>query len=609
MCGIVGAITERPVRHILLTGLKRLEYRGYDSAGIALIGPAQKQINTVRVLGKVNQLEQALAGIVKPSNLGIAHTRWATHGIPAEHNAHPHASFDELSIVHNGIIENHQVLRQELERSGYHFSSETDSEVIVHLIHLYQQQHDLLTAVKKATDKLQGAYAIACISKEDPNTLYVARHGSPLVIGLGLMENFIASDPIALLPVTTKFIFLEDGDLAKISKDQVAVYNHALERIERDVHHSQMTVDEVDKGSHKHFMHKEIHEQPRAILDTINHLLLNNSINTHAFGHRAADIFPQVKRLHLIACGTSLHAALVAAHWIEHYAKIPCTTAIASEHRYRDTVVEENTLCVALSQSGETADTLAALREAKNKGYFASLGITNVAESSLTREADCTFLTRAGMEIGVAATKTFTAQLVALLGLSIVLSQKQGQAQTVVDDLIQQLQSIPKYLEHALDLEDQLITVASRLVEKQHALFLGRGAHYAIAMEGALKLKEISYCHAESFAAGELKHGPLALVDEHMPVIVVAPDNHLFEKLASNIKEVQARGGELVVFTDGDISALGPKAIVIKLPKLSEAISPIIFNIPLQLLAYHVAVLKGTDVDQPRNLAKSVTVE
>lgn len=610
MCGIVGAIAERDISLILIQGLKRLEYRGYDSAGIAVIDPSSGEINRIRVFGKVGKLETALETTPAHGKLGIAHTRWATHGVPNEINAHPHLSSNEIVLVHNGIIENHADLREKLKNQGYEFLSQTDTEVIVHLIHHhYKISKDYVDAIYKATLELQGAYALGIIFKNNPSELFAVRRGSPLVIGLGLGENFIASDPLALLPITQKFIYLEEGDIAQLSTKKIAIFDKDKKPVTRKEYHSSATIDSASKGEYRHFMLKEIFEQADAITNTINGHLLNGKLQMQAFGHKASSIFPEVKRIQIVACGTSFHAAVVARYWLEAYANLPCNVEIASENRYRKTIVEPNTLFVALSQSGETADTLAALRRAKSS-YLATLGICNVPESSLVRESDLVFLTRAGSEIGVAATKTFTSQLMALLILTAVLGQLNGASEKELKALTQAIEQLPSLINSVLSLNDTIKTISQKLISKTDALFLGRGDLYPIAMEGALKLKEISYMHAEAYPAGELKHGPLALVDKEMPVIVLAPKNSLFEKLESNVHEVQARGGDLYIFTDAPEKwTESAYCHIIKLPSVPIWLEPIIYTIPMQLLAYHVAVLKGTDVDQPRNLAKSVTVE
>ena len=602
MCGIVGAIAERNITPILLEGLRRLEYRGYDSAGVAVFDRDHQQIERVRVLGKIANLESALTSHPLHGALGIAHTRWATHGEPSERNAHPHFSKKTVAVVHNGIIENYLSLQQRLIAAGFEFHSETDTEVICHLIHYHlQQTQDHQQAIRLALKELQGAYALGIIFEDKPDTLFATRQGSPLVIGVGIGEHFIASDQIALLPVTQRFIDLEENELALLTRDQVIIENAAGETVNRDIKISTASLDATSKGDFRHYMQKEIFEQPRA---------LSATLTNPSFGTKAETILPTIKRVHIVACGTSYHAGLVAKYWIEAMAGLPCQTEIASEFRYRQNVVEENTLFVALSQSGETADTLAALRKAKQTKFAATLAICNVAHSSLAREADLLFVTKAGTEIGVAATKTFTAQLTALLLLTRALGQL-NQLDPESDKILQDdLQHLPKLTQQLLTLDKQIEKLAEQFIDKHQALFLGRGKYHAIALEGALKLKEISYMHAEAYPAGELKHGPLALVDNDMPVIVLAPNNQLFDKLASNIKEVEARGGHLYVFADETLSwHTSDNLTVIKLPQAPDNIAPIVYTIPLQLLAYHIAVLKGTDVDQPRNLAKSVTVE
>ena len=608
MCGIVGAVAERPVADILLQGLIRLEYRGYDSAGIAILHPQTSKIQRVRVKGKVAALMEKLKKKHLQGHTGISHTRWATHGKPTEKNAHPHCSANSIAVVHNGIIENHEVLRQKLSKLGYQFRTETDTEVIVHLIHHYsKKKKELLSSIERAVKELVGAYALGIISVSEPNTLYAVRRGSPLVVGLGIGEQFITSDLAALLAVAQRFIYLEEGDIAKISINSVAVYNEAGKLVKRTAHNTKVNYEIMTKGKFRHYMQKEIFEQPQAALDTIAGHLINNRINLKNLGNKAEAIFKNIKRLQLIACGTSYHAALVGRYWLEALADIPCQVEIASENRYRKGVVEPNTLFIALSQSGETADTLAALRQAKKLRYAATLGICNVPTSSIAREADLVFLTLAGIEIGVAATKTFTTQLVSLLLLAAFLRQKDNDYGTI----IKHLQKLPTLLQKTLALDPSIKRLSRRFINKKHALFLGRGALFPIALEGALKLKEISYIHAEAYPAGELKHGPLALVNKGMPVIVVAPNDHLIEKLESNMQEVQARGGELFVFLDEKVpwQSKNHHSLAIRIPTMSDMIAPIAYTIPLQLLAYHVAVFKEIDVDQPRNLAKSVTVE
>lgn len=609
MCGIVGAISQRNVAQILIEGLKRLEYRGYDSAGIAIITSKDNSIERLRVLGKVAKLEEALRDKPLRGHIGIAHTRWATHGKPNTTNAHPHFSNDEIAVVHNGIIENHLELRKKLINLNYEFKSETDTEVIAHLIHYYlTQTNNMLEAIRLSSKELKGAYALGIITKRNPTQLYAIRKGSPLVIGVGIDENFIASDALALLSVTQKFIYLEEGDIAQLSSTQNEIFDSTGKLVKRKIQLSQANIGLANKGKYRHFMLKEIFDQPEAITNTLQGYIVDNRLVNEAFGHKAQTIFQKIKRVHIVACGTSYHAGLVACHWFETIAGLPTQVEVASENRYRNPVIEDNTLFVSISQSGETADTLAALRQAKAKGYFATLGICNVAQSSLARETDLIFLTRAGIEIGVAATKTFTAQLVALALLALALGQEKSAKQ--IQQFIQELKQLPNHIKSVLSTEIKIKKMAKQFIDKQHALFIGRGMHHPIAMEGALKLKEISYLHAEAYPAGELKHGPLALVDENMPVIVIAPNNHLIEKLASNVAEIQARGGDIYVLSDHpNCWKSGKNMQLIDMPTIANLFSPIIYTIPLQLLSYYVAVQKGTDVDQPRNLAKSVTVE
>lgn len=611
MCGIVGAVAERNVVPILLEGLRRLEYRGYDSAGIA-VRDVSGAIGRVRSVGKIKALEAAFEGNPIQGNLGIAHTRWATHGKPTKSNAHPHICNDQVTLVHNGIIENHDVLREKQKSKGFRFTSETDTEVIVHEVFSQLENHpDLLDAVRETLKVLEGAYAISVITRDDDNRMIVARKGSPLVIGVGIGEHFIASDVSALIPVTNRFIFLEDGDVADISRSEVKIYDANNNPVQREIQLSKITADSVDKGPYRHFMLKEIFEQPRALAETMEGRIFNHKILDEAFGMGAAEIFDKVEGVQIIACGTSYHSGMVAKYWLEAFANIPCSIEIASEFRYRKPVVRKNNLIVTISQSGETADTLAALEEAKRLGFGFSLTICNVAESSLTRASDLSFLTRAGPEVGVASTKAFTTQLLGLLFLTIVLGRRHGLSEAVEKEFVEEIIKLPAKVESLLDGIDPTIqALAEDFAEKHHALFLGRGVMYPIAMEGSLKLKEISYIHAEAYPAGELKHGPLALVDEDMPIITVAPNDDLLEKLKSNIQEVSARGGQLYVFADPNSHVLSDENIrVINVIDSKEIVSPILFTVPLQLLSYHVAVLKGTDVDQPRNLAKSVTVE
>ncbi len=608
MCGIVGGVAQRDVVPILIAGLKRLEYRGYDSAGLAVI--ANHQLHRHRQLGKVYALEQLISESPVAGSIGIAHTRWATHGKPSTQNAHPHICNDNVVVVHNGIIENHQPLKTALLQQGYVFTSETDTEVIAHQIHAQLQQSDsLLAAVHATLPLLDGAYALGVMSKAFPDTLIACRKGSPLVIGVGIGEYFIASDVAALLPVTQRFIFLEEGDVAEIKFNQLCIYNQQ-QPVQRAIKESQLRAESVNKGSYRHFMLKEIYEQPVAVHETLEGRFIAQRLQEHAFGHHASNIFDKVKAIQIIACGTSYHAGLIAKYWFEKLARVPCQIDVASEFRYRCPVIAPDTLIVTISQSGETADTLAALQEAKRLGAKYTLAICNVAESSLVRESDLVLLTRAGTEIGVASTKAFTTQLVALLMLLIALGRRFELDKAMEEKISTALFSLPSKINEALLLDGQIKLLAEQFAEKEHALFLGRGTHYPVAMEGALKLKEISYIHAEAYPAGELKHGPLALIDGDMPVITVAPNNGLLEKLKSNMQEVSARGGQLIVFMDETLAAQADSNTqIIKMPRVENEISPLVYTIPLQLLAYHVAVLKGTDVDQPRNLAKSVTVE
>jgi glucosamine--fructose-6-phosphate aminotransferase (isomerizing) len=610
MCGIVGAVAERNVVPILLEGLRRLEYRGYDSAGIAVLvnGALVRQ----RRLGKVAELEKALTDNPVISPIGIAHTRWATHGVPSEINAHPHMSGDDLAIVHNGIIENYEELRSKLTEFGYDCVTETDSEVVAHLVqHNLQSTQNLVEAVRTTVADLEGAYALVVMSMANPEQIILARHAMPVVVGLGIEENFVASDVAALLPVTRRFIFLEDGDVAEVRKNSVRIIDATGEPVQRPVRESEMSAEATDKGGYRHFMLKEIHEQPDGIAQTLEERISNGRLHDEAFGPGSSAVFKQVQGIHIIACGTSYHAGSVARYFIEQICRLPCNVEIASEYRYRNPVVPPNTLFVTISQSGETADTLAALHLAKDAGYVATLAICNVAESSLVRESDLVMLTRAGPEIGVASTKAFTTQLAALALLVIALETNHGDDPERIAGLVKRLMEVPRLIEQTLALDPVMRDLAEKFADKHHALFLGRGIQYPIAMEGALKLKEISYIHAEAYPAGELKHGPLALVDDDMPVVAVAPNDNLIEKLKSNLMEVRARGGELIIFADPDAGIESSDGVtVITMPQnISYFQAPIVYTIPLQLLAYHVAVLKGTDVDQPRNLAKSVTVE
>ncbi len=611
MCGIVGAVAERNVVPILIDGLKRLEYRGYDSAGVAVLN-GTRHLKRLRTVGKVRMLQEALVDNPTEGHLGIAHTRWATHGVPSERNAHPHISHDGIAIVHNGIIENHEELRDELTSAGYAFTSETDTEVIAHRIHFHKKKlGDLFKAVRATVSELEGAYALAVVTEEDPDCIILARVGCPVVIGLGKDENFVASDVAALLPVTRRFIFLEEGDVAEIRHDGVRILDSGGNTAQRPVKESSLSADAAEKGEYPHYMLKEIWEQPRAIAQTLEERVAGGKLLEAAFGPAATEVFRQAKAVQIIACGTSYHAGAVAKYYIEQICRLPCWVEIASEYRYRNPVVPPNTLFVTISQSGETADTLAALRMAKQAGYLSTLAICNVPESSLVRESELVLLTRAGPEIGVASTKAFTTQLAALNMLVIALAKFNGADTERERGLVQRLIEIPGLIEKTLHLEPVIKELAKRFADKQHALFLGRGQMYPIALEGALKLKEISYIHAEAYPAGELKHGPLALVDADMPVIVVAPNNDLLEKLKSNLQEVRARGGELFVFADPDAGILPSDGVtVLTMPKhVSHFQAPAVYTVPLQLLAYHCAILKGTDVDQPRNLAKSVTVE
>lgn len=609
MCGIIGGVAQRNVVPILLEGLRRLEYRGYDSAGLAVI---HHGLERVRKSGRVAELEAAVKEQKTSGHLGIAHTRWATHGAPTERNAHPHVSRDTIAVVHNGIIENHEALRQRLVALGYEFRSETDTEVIAHLIHLYyEQSRDLLKATQQAVGDLSGAYAIGVICADAPHRLLCARRGSPLLIGLGIEENFIASDVAALLPVTQRFVYLEEGDVADIGLLGYQIYDSQGVQTERPIHVSELTAEQAELGSYRHFMQKEIHEQPRALAETLEGVLALGRFDPAVFGLDAAEILGRIDSVSIIACGTSYHAALVARYWLEELAGIPCSAEVASEYRYRTSVPNPNTLIVTISQSGETADTVAALNHAKALGHRHSLTICNVPESALVRLSELRFLTRAGPEIGVASTKAFTTQLVALFLLAAALAKLRGRlAPQQEAAMLEALRHLPGLMHRVLALEPQIEQWAERMAFKHHALFLGRGLHYPIAMEGALKLKEISYIHAEAYPAGELKHGPLALVDSDMPVVAIAPNDALLEKLKSNLQEVRARGGELYVFADHEARLAGDDGVhIIRLPTHDGLLSPVLHSVPLQLLAYHAALQKGTDVDKPRNLAKSVTVE
>jgi glucosamine--fructose-6-phosphate aminotransferase (isomerizing) len=611
MCGIVGAVAERNITAILLEGLKRLEYRGYDSAGVAVL-TNDGMLDRVRRPGKVSELDQALAEAPLIGRLGIAHTRWATHGAPCERNAHPHFSGQNLAVVHNGIIENHEALREKLKALGYVFTSDTDTEVIAHLLaHKLKDLHDLTVALKATVKELHGAYGLAVISADQPDRLVAARSGSPLVIGLGLGENFLASDQLALRQVTDRFMYMEEGDIAEIRRDSVQIWDINGKAVEREAVQYRDSAESAEKGEFRHFMLKEIHEQPSVVQRTLEGRLSQQQVLVQAFGPQAAELFAKVRNVQIVACGTSYHAGMVARYWLEELAGIPCQVEVASEFRYRKVVVQPDTLFVTISQSGETADTLAALRNAKELGFLASLAICNVGISSLVRESDLTLLTQAGREIGVASTKAFTTQLVGLLLLTLSLGQVRGTlAKGVEATLVEELRRLPTRLGEALAMDSTVEKIAELFADKNHTLFLGRGAQYPVAMEGALKLKEISYIHAEAYPAGELKHGPLALVDNDMPVVTVAPNNELLEKLKSNLQEVRARGGQLIVFADEKAGMVnGEGTYVVQMPHIHNILSPILYTLPLQLLSYYVAVLKGTDVDQPRNLAKSVTVE
>ncbi|WP_101758633.1 glutamine--fructose-6-phosphate transaminase (isomerizing) [Oceanicoccus sp. KOV_DT_Chl] len=610
MCGIVGAAARRKVSAILVEGLKRLEYRGYDSAGVAIVD-SKGAIGCHKRLGKVAVLDEALQQTPLPGSTGIAHTRWATHGQPSEANAHPHISSDQIALVHNGIIENHEELREKLTAQGYEFLSQTDTETIVHLIHSkIITGLNLREAVKIAVKELEGAFGLAVIDKSEPEKILCARSGSPLVLGLGIGENFLASDQLALRQVTDRFIYLDEGDFAEITPDSYQIWDKDGQEVEREQLQLTDSAEAADKGKYRHYMLKEIYEQPKVIRNTLQGRLGKNQILEQAFGIESKAILDKTKAVQIVACGTSYHAAMVAKYWIEGIAGVPCRVEIASEFRYRKLVVQENTLLVTISQSGETADSLAALRLAKTLGYTATMTICNVAQSSLVRESDLALMTEAGPEIGVASTKAFTTQLVALILLTVALGRRHQLSANEEAEIVAALKQLPEKLEQTLALDTAIHQMSESFAEKHHSLFLGRGAMWPIAMEGALKLKEISYIHAESYAAGELKHGPLALVDADMPVVAVAPNDDLLEKLKSNLQEVQARGGELFVFADAASGFENSSGLnVIKVPSVADIIAPIIYTIPLQLLSYHVAVLKGTDVDQPRNLAKSVTVE
>ena len=610
MCGIVGAVAERNVVPILMEGLRRLEYRGYDSAGMAIL--ADGNISRVRSVGKVVQLQKALEKTPTSGGTGISHTRWATHGAPNEANAHPHMSGSNIAIIHNGIIENYEELREDLKKNGYEFTSDTDTEVAAHRVDLHRKKSDdIVEAVRKTVAELEGAYALVVMSADDPEKLVLARQGCPVVIGLGVDENFVASDVAALLPVTRKFQFLDEGDVALVERKNVTIWDKNGNAVERAVKESELSADAAERGNFRHFMQKEIHEQPEAVARALSERIVNGKVLDAAFGPNANEVLDKTKGVHIIACGTSYHAGLVARYWIEQMCRIPCMVEIASEYRYRSPVVLDGTLFVTISQSGETADTLAALHMAKKLGYVATLTICNVPESSMVRESELAMMTNAGPEIGVASTKAFTTQLTVLALLTIVIARRMGLEEKQERALVTQLADLPGLIQQTLVMNSSIELLAKHFADKHHALFLGRGVQNPVAMEGALKLKEISYIHAEAYAAGELKHGPLALVDEDMPVVAVAPDDELFKKLKSNLQEVRARGSELYVFADPRVQFGDRQGIhMMRMPALIQDFqAPILYTIPLQLLAYHVAVLKGTDIDQPRNLAKSVTVE
>ncbi|MFM2482357.1 glutamine--fructose-6-phosphate transaminase (isomerizing) [Celerinatantimonas sp. YJH-8] len=610
MCGIVGAVAQRDVADILVEGLRRLEYRGYDSAGIAIVN-SEGALTRVRRLGKVQALEEALNTQFVAGGTGIAHTRWATHGEPSEINAHPHVSCETIAVVHNGIIENYRVIRDALIQKGYLFESATDTEVIAHLIHdLLKADISLREAVQLASQQLEGAYGMAIMDKRQPDRIVVARSGSPLVIGYGLGENFVASDQLALLPVTRRFAFLEEGDIAEITRHRVQVFDREGQPVERAISESNASHDSGDKGPYKHFMAKEIYEQPMALQRTMEGRIQSGHVLDDVFGTGSADLLAHVEHIQIVACGTSYNAGMVSRYWFEALADLSCNVEIASEFRYRKSFVPRNSLLVTLSQSGETADTLAALRLAKEMGYMSSLTICNVEGSSLVRESDMAYMMKAGPEIGVASTKAFTVQLTALMMLVVAIGRHRGLSDEKQQQIISGLLALPAKITQTLMLDKEIEQLAEDFSDKQHSLFLGRGSQYPIALEGALKMKEISYIHAEAYAAGELKHGPLALIDAEMPIIVVAPNNELLEKLKSNVEEVRARGGLLYVFADKDANFKSDDTMkVMDLPHVDELLAPIVYTVPTQLLAYHVALIRGTDVDQPRNLAKSVTVE
>ncbi|MGI9201763.1 MAG: glutamine--fructose-6-phosphate transaminase (isomerizing) [Woeseiaceae bacterium] len=610
MCGIVGAVAEKDVVPVLVEGLRRLEYRGYDSAGVAVIDAANS-IQLRRAVGKVAELDDKLEADPMQGNIGVAHTRWATHGGVTEANAHPHVSGDRVAVIHNGIIENFQPIKDEMLAKGYIFESETDTEVAAHLIYDYLKQGlDLVQAVGKAVERFEGAYALLVVDAEDPNRIVVSRVASPLVIGLGDGENYVASGVPALLPVTQKFIYLEQGDLAEIRRDGVRIIDANGDEVTREVHETEWDSTSAEKAPYEHFMLKEIHDQPSALADTLYGRVANQRVIPESLGPKAAELLSKVQNIHFVACGTSYNAGCVGKYWIEALAGVPTQVEIASEYRYRHVVVPPNTLFVTLSQSGETADTLEALRMAKELGYIGTLTICNSAHSSMVRESDLVMMTQAGPEIGVASTKAFTTQLLSILIVTLMLAKHRGLSDERERELVSNLTHAAAASDQTLKMSDQLKELAKDFADKEHTLFLGRGPMWPIAMEGALKLKEISYIHAEAYAAGELKHGPLALIDDEMPVVVVAPNNDLLEKLKSNMQVVRARGGQLYVFADAETGIESEDGMtVITMPHADRLIAPIVYTVPLQLLSYHVAVLRGTDVDQPRNLAKSVTVE
>lgn len=609
MCGIVAGVSQRNVIKILVEGLRRLEYRGYDSAGVAIIDAEQKLL-VAKAVGKVQELDNLIGDSPMLGKTGIAHTRWATHGEPNQNNAHPHCS-GPIAVVHNGIIENYKALKFELQQQGYKFLSETDSEVIAHLFHSIQREtKDLLESLKLTIAKLTGAYGLCVMSSEEPGVILGARSGSPLVVGLGIEENFLASDQLALRKVTDNFIYLEEGDIARIQENSVELFDSNFNVVVREQVTISESADPTDKGECRHYMQKEIHEQPQSIANTLEGRLSEDGVISEIFGDNADSEFAQIEAVQIVACGTSYHAGLIAKHFIEEWAGVPCLVDIASEYRYRKVITPKNALFVSISQSGETADTLAALRKAQDSGYRSTLSVCNVNNSSLARESDFTLMTKAGVEIGVASTKAFTTQIVALQLLALMLGKAKSLCPDRAAQLVADLKSLPALCQEVLALDSAIEKISEEFVEKSHALFLGRGVQYPVAMEGALKLKEISYIHAEAYPAGELKHGPLALVDSDMPVVTLAPNNELLEKLKSNLEEVQARGGKLYVFADSQSGfSADENTVVFNLPHVPASLEAVIYTLPLQMLSYHVAVMRGTDVDQPRNLAKSVTVE